>query len=176
MAVARTVEQRNTETEIRDAAAARGATVHLVDGFGHFHIRGALLVNYYPFGKKRTAYVAGTTHGKHYVSPAEAVAMAFAPPPMAEAAKKDRRSGHSKSVRKRLLKTKGRACHWCGRQLTLATSTVEHVVPLARGGLDNDNNRVLACEPCNRERGHAMPELEVPRESLACKPLNGCEK
>lgn len=156
----RSVDERNTETELRDAAAARGATVHMA-GAGHFHIRGQLLVNYYPFGKKQTAYVAGTTHGVHHCTPKQAVAMAFEAPPMATAAKKDTRATHSRRIRRRLLKSKGRHCHWCQAPITLNTSTIEHVVPLARGGLDNDNNRVLACEPCNTKRGHDMPELKT---------------
>jgi 5-methylcytosine-specific restriction endonuclease McrA len=45
-------------------------------------------------------------------------------------------------------------------KLTLDTSTMDHVIPLHRGGLDNANNRVLACEPCNSKRGHDMPELK----------------
>jgi len=28
------------------------------------------------------------------------------------------------------------------------------------GGLDHPNNRVLACEPCNKGRGNSMPELK----------------
>lgn len=51
-------------------------------GPGHFHLQGACLVNYYPFAKTRTAFVAGRDSVKH-VSPAEAVAMALEAPPEA---------------------------------------------------------------------------------------------
>lgn len=153
----KSAEERNAETDIRDAAAAKGATVQL-RGSGHFQIKGRLLVNYYPFSKKRSAYVAGTTHGKHHVTPTEAVEMAFCPPPIAPEHKKDDRKGHSKEKRKKLLR-KSNQCHWCGCRLTLGSSTLEHVIPLHRGGLDNANNRVLACKPCNWKRGHEMPEL-----------------
>ena len=149
---------RNMETDLRDAATERGATV-TDRGNGHFQIRGRLLVNYYPFGKKRTAYVAATTHGKHGVSPTEAVAMAFSAPLIASADKKDERHGNSRRQRSRLLRKLGANCHWCNANITLDTSTVEHVIPLNRGGLDNANNRVLACKPCNQARGHNMPEL-----------------
>jgi 5-methylcytosine-specific restriction endonuclease McrA len=156
----KTVEHRNIETDLRDAAAARGATV-TDKGNGHYQIKGRLLVNYYPLSKKRTAYVAQTTHGKHYTSPTEAVEMAFTPPPIAPEHKKDERHGHPKAQRKRLIRKNGARCHWCGCAVTLATSTVEHVIPLHRGGLDNANNRVLACKPCNQSRGHDMPELKA---------------
>lgn len=151
-------DKKNAETDLRDAAAARGATVHHT-GYGHFQIRGRLLVNYYPWSKKRAAYVAGTTHGVNHINATEAVAMAFTPPPLAAAAKKDGRSKNSRRKRQALIRAKGPHCHWCQTRITLDTSTIEHVVPLARGGLDNANNRVLACEPCNTERGQNMPEL-----------------
>lgn len=154
-----TADERNMETDLRDAAAARGATVTHKGG-GHFQIRGRLLVNYYPFAKKRTAYVAQTTHGKHHVSPTEAVAMAFVPPPVAPDHKKDDRHGHPRRQRAKMLRKSNR-CHWCDCKLTLGNSTVEHVIPLHRGGLDNANNRVLACKPCNQRRGHDMPELRA---------------
>lgn len=127
-------------------------------GAGHFQIHGRLLVNYYPFAKRRTAYVAATTHGKRHVSPTEAVAMAFEAPPVAPNHKKDSRHGHPRQQRAKMLR-KQRHCHWCQKRLTLGNSTVEHVIPLHRGGLDNANNRVLACKPCNQSRGHNMPEL-----------------
>lgn len=154
----KSIEERNLETDLRDAAAARGATVHH-KGNGHYQVKGRLLVNYYPLSKKRTAYVDATTHGKHYVSPTEAVEMAFTPPPIASADKKDTRHGHSRNQRIRLIRKNGPYCHWCGCKVTVNTSTVEHVIPLHRGGLDNANNRVLACQPCNHKRGHDMPEL-----------------
>lgn len=151
---------RNIETDLRDAAAARGATVS-DKGNGHFQIRGRLLVNYYPFSKRRTAYVAATTHGKEGVSPTEAVAMAFSAPPLADTERRADRKGKTRQKRRMLIQRKGNRCHWCGAEVTLDTSTIEHVIPLARGGLDNSNNRVLACKPCNHGRGHDMPELRA---------------
>lgn len=160
----KTAEQRNAETDLRDAAAARGATV-AERGAGHFQIRGRLLVNYYPFSKGRTAYVDATTHGRKSVSPTEAVEMAFSAPPIVSAARKDDRGRNSKRKRQALGRRLGWFCHWCQAPLTLATSTLEHVIPLHRGGLDNPNNRVLACASCNHDRGHDMPELSAPTEA-----------
>ena len=45
-------------------------------------------------------------------------------------------------------------------ELTEETATIEHYVPLGLGGLDNRNNMVLACDPCNSERGCSMKELK----------------
>lgn len=154
----RTSDSRNIETDLRDAASDAGATVKDCGG-GHYQIRGRLLVNYWPESKKRSAHVAGTTHGKHHVSPTEAVQMAFTPPPIAPEHKKDTRHGNPKLQRLKLIRKNGPWCYWCKCRVTLASSTVEHVIPLHRGGLDNANNRVLACKPCNHSRGHDMPEL-----------------
>ena len=152
--------RRNALPDLLDAAAARGATV-TDKGNGHYQVRGRLLVNYYPFSKRRTAYVAATTHGKEGVSPTEAVAMAFAAPPLADEEQRGERKGKTRQKRKALMARKGDRCHWCQAVVTLDTSTIEHVIPLARGGLDNANNRVLACKPCNHGRGHNMPELRA---------------
>jgi hypothetical protein len=150
------VKERDIVSDLRDAAKARGAEV-LDKGSGHFHIRGRLLVNYYPFSKKRSAYVAGTTRAETHVSATQAVAMAFDAPQLAGKATKRRKN--SKWRRQCLMKAKGRNCHWCQALLTLETSTLDHVIPLSRGGLDNANNVVLSCEPCNHARGNVMPEL-----------------
>jgi transcription elongation factor Elf1 len=142
--------------QLETAAKKFGAT--LIDcGAGHWQIRGALLVNYYPESKRRSAYVAGTVGGREYVSSEEAVAMAFEVPPMS--ANQDKRRKNSKVKRQQIGERMGWFCFWCNAQLTLASSTLEHKIPLARGGLDNANNRVLACKKCNNSRGHNMPEL-----------------
>ena len=63
-------------------------------------------------------------------------------------------------------------CYYCGTALLIRAECrddkpmamhMDHLVPLHRGGLDNPNNWVIACEPCNQARGHAMPELTEPR-------------
>jgi 5-methylcytosine-specific restriction endonuclease McrA len=148
----------NEESDLRAAAKHRGAEV-LDRGNGHFQIRGRLLVNYYPLSKKRSAYVAGTTRAETHVSPTQAVAMAFDAPHLAGKPTKRRKS--TRFRRRCLIKSKGPNCHWCQALLTLDTSTIDHVIPLSRGGLDNANNIVLACEPCNHARGNAMPEINT---------------
>lgn len=147
---------RQIEKDIRDAAKQRGAEV-TDNGNGHYHIRGRLLVNYYPLSKKRSAYVAGTTRAETHVSPTQAVAMAFDAPELA--GKPTKRRKNARWRRRCIIKAKGPNCHWCQKQLTLDSSTLDHVIPLSRGGLDNANNTVLSCEPCNHGRGNAMPEL-----------------
>ena len=40
-------------------------------------------------------------------------------------------------------------CAYC----SAPSATIDHVRPLARGGLDHPSNRVNACAPCNKEKG-----------------------
>ena len=125
-------------------------------GNGHIQLRGKLLVNYWPDSKNMSAYIAGTRGKLSHVSPKEAVLMALKPP---EINKNTKKRKSTKASRKRML-AKNPFCHWCGCKLTIDTATTEHVIPLNRGGLDNENNMTLACKPCNLKRGHDMPELE----------------
>lgn len=162
-----TDSQRNVETQLRDAAAARGAVVNALPN-GHFQIKGELLVNYYPFAKKRTAYIAATTSGIQGASVEQAVALAFSPPAIAKPWDKARRGpkGMYGRWRRRMWKAGCRRCHWCGAEMNRRHDdplqmTCDHKIPLARGGLDNPNNWVPACRLCNQQRGHAMPELKA---------------
>jgi hypothetical protein len=58
-----------------------------------------------------------------------------------------------KGVRKSLCNRDGERCHYCGDPLTPETSTVDHKVPRAHGGANDLTNLVLACQPCNAEKG-----------------------
>lgn len=44
-------------------------------------------------------------------------------------------------------------CHWCRCLLDYQSATVDHEPALAEGGYPE--SAVLACEPCNQERGRA---------------------
>jgi len=126
---------------------------------GHVQIKGGLLlVNYYPNSKNRTAYIGQTKKGVRHVSPIQAVQMAIEQPKMT--GEKVKRKSRLKWKIKRLKKQPN--CCWCNKPMHLDNSddalyaTIEHVVPLIRGGLDNYNNIKLACNKCNSERGHNM--------------------
>ena len=151
------------QKKLEKLATAAGLTV-MERGAGHIQLTGGpFLVNYYPDSKRRSAYIAGTTKAaESNVTPERAVAMAFEKPRLA--IKDDRRSSY-KGARRRLYR-KSRVCRWCGLLLVLEpnlpnSATLDHVIPLSLGGLDNSNNWVLACEPCNARRGSEMPEVNT---------------
>lgn len=149
-------------TALHKAAEARGVELE-EKAHGHWHLKGPLLVNYYPLSKKRSAYVAGTTIATQNVTPEAAVAMCFEQPKLAKRNK--RRKGGYRKIKHRLFYNKGRTtCRWCHKPMTMVpghdlSATLEHIVPLDSGGLDNPNNMDLACRKCNHERGNVMVEL-----------------
>ncbi len=48
-------------------------------------------------------------------------------------------------------------CHYCGRSFLPAEMTMDHVVPLSRGGKTTKGNVVPACKTCNTEKNRLVP-------------------
>lgn len=136
--------------------------VKVVDcGNGHFQLEGRLLVNYYPTSKYQTAYVAGTVGGHRGVDEFRAVMMALKTPILAPGKEKAKRKNGTRLIRWKLWQLGYRHCYVCKCAFnSFDETTLEHIIPLDRGGLDHPNNRTLSHEPCNRLRANNMPELE----------------
>lgn len=45
-------------------------------------------------------------------------------------------------------------CHYCRCLLTMATATLEHLIPISKGGRTESSNCRWACKPCNNQRGN----------------------
>ncbi|HAR41361.1 MAG TPA: HNH endonuclease [Bdellovibrionales bacterium] len=43
-------------------------------------------------------------------------------------------------------------CHYCGQKFTSRELTMDHIVPLARGGTSTRGNIVPACRECNQKK------------------------
>ncbi len=52
----------------------------------------------------------------------------------------------------------GNRCQYCGRRFPTSELSLDHVVPLSRGGLSTWENIVCACLPCNVRKGNRLPE------------------
>ncbi len=65
------------------------------------------------------------------------------------------RMGASDRRRKKrsLLKRYGSTCYYCEGRFNPDDLTLDHVIPRMRGGSNKLSNLVLACEPCNRDKG-----------------------
>ncbi len=48
-------------------------------------------------------------------------------------------------------------CHYCQKKFPSSQLTMDHVVPLARGGESKPGNIVPACSDCNRNKKLATP-------------------
>ena len=51
---------------------------------------------------------------------------------------------------------KGR-CHYCGRSFAPQALTMDHVVPIARGGKTTKGNVVPCCKACNNQKKNLLP-------------------
>ena len=58
-------------------------------------------------------------------------------------------------------------CYFCGAGLHPRDLTMEHIVPLVRGGRSTRSNVVPACKECNAKKKYLLPsEWEEYREKL----------
>jgi 5-methylcytosine-specific restriction endonuclease McrA len=48
-------------------------------------------------------------------------------------------------------------CYYCGKKFTAKELTLDHIVPLARGGKTTTGNVVAACLECNKNKGVDTP-------------------
>ncbi len=48
-------------------------------------------------------------------------------------------------------------CHYCGAKFLSTELTMDHILPLGRGGKSNKGNIVTSCKPCNTKKAHLTP-------------------
>jgi len=54
-------------------------------------------------------------------------------------------------------------CHYCGKSVGAKALTMDHLVPLVRGGRSAKGNLVPACKDCNNAKKHKLAfEFEPP--------------
>lgn len=59
-------------------------------------------------------------------------------------------------------------CYYCGEATPAAELTMDHLVPLARGGMSGKNNLVASCKDCNNRKKAMLPlEWDEYMEHLA---------
>lgn len=52
-------------------------------------------------------------------------------------------------------------CHYCGQKFGASELTMDHVVPVARGGTSSPGNIVPACKACNSSKKLTTPVEEL---------------
>lgn len=68
----------------------------------------------------------------------------------------------SRKKRFEIFKRDGFKCQYCGAYPPDVILEVDHITPVCRGGVNNDNNLVTSCFDCNRGKGgHPLSDIIV---------------
>ncbi|MDY0267919.1 HNH endonuclease [Trichloromonas sp.] len=51
----------------------------------------------------------------------------------------------------------GGICHYCGMKVAPKDLTLDHLVPVSRGGKSTKSNCVPACKSCNNQKKNLLP-------------------
>lgn len=126
-------------------------------GNEHWQIRGGkYCVNFYPHAKHGPSfYVNATNQGVKHASLADAI-QATTNPMHKRRIRATPRKKTYRGVKRRLLVEDPR-CYWCGKHLDKKTATLDHIIPLSRGGTNGLDNQTLACYDCNQNRRNHLP-------------------
>ncbi len=57
-------------------------------------------------------------------------------------------------------------CHYCGDRFDPADLTLDHIVPIARGGKSTRSNVVPSCKQCNSTKKYYTPAELILRDKM----------
>lgn len=69
-----------------------------------------------------------------------------------------KRKQYSESVRKLIYIHAGERCELCGRKILFSEMTLDHIIALSVGGVDDVENLQCTCMTCNKFKGSILPE------------------
>ncbi|MAT81699.1 MAG: HNH endonuclease [Phycisphaerae bacterium] len=81
---------------------------------------------------------------------------------------------HVRLNRRNLFARDRNRCQYCGKKFSLAELSIDHVVPISRGGANTWDNLVCACIRCNTRKGSRTPReaglnlITSPRQPRHC--------
>ena len=58
-----------------------------------------------------------------------------------------------KEIRDRLIKEHGGKCAICGAKMNLE---IDHIIPVSKGGRENESNMQVLCRSCNSRKGNRI--------------------
>ena len=56
-------------------------------------------------------------------------------------------------------------CHYCGKKFPREELTIDHIVPISRGGRSTRGNMVVCCRSCNQAKKYLTPAEMILRNS-----------
>lgn len=66
-----------------------------------------------------------------------------------------------------------RICHYCGGRFPIEDLTMDHIVPVVRGGKSTKGNVVVCCKECNNRKKYLTPvEMILMAEEAKMKQNN----
>ena len=83
--------------------------------------------------------------------------MDFIPVNEAEVAKEKQKARELRKTRWWKDKIARRICEYCGGSFEPDELTMDHIVPLIRGGKTAKNNIAAACKECNNKKKYLLP-------------------
>ena len=57
-------------------------------------------------------------------------------------------------------------CHYCGGKFGATSLTMDHIVPIARGGKSTKSNVVPSCKKCNTTKKYYTPAEIILRDKI----------
>ncbi|MFQ5450164.1 MAG: HNH endonuclease [Nitrospinaceae bacterium] len=57
-------------------------------------------------------------------------------------------------------------CHYCGGKFDREDLTMDHIVPLSRGGKSTRGNIVVSCKACNNNKKYYTPAEIILRDEM----------
>ncbi|MCK5610539.1 HNH endonuclease [Candidatus Pacearchaeota archaeon] len=120
----------------------------------HYQFIGKVTVNFYP--SKNKAYVNGM-HKSFPCSRRKAIRIADDPSLIEfHNVKKDKRKNNMRKMRHKLYDRGVTDCYVCGEYMEFEETTLEHIIPLDKGGANREDNYSLSHESCNMEKGNSI--------------------
>lgn len=112
--------------------------VNVYEGKSKYYVSGANLSSY--FSKAKPMHLINVALGKNETA-------------VSPKTKREKISAGTK----RNLWQKSKDCFFCKRRIeSFSEASIEHVIPLGKGGSNRMNNLALSHEKCNHERGNSM--------------------
>ncbi|MCI8378638.1 MAG: HNH endonuclease [Lachnospiraceae bacterium] len=60
-------------------------------------------------------------------------------------------------IKQAIHRKQNKRCAYCGQHRNIKYMTVDHIIPLSKGGTDDINNLQCTCKLCNRLKDNMMP-------------------